>query len=886
MVLEKTRPDISVGEETKKNARKRNAARHTSSYQGFGIKLFVIVIAVCASLLHWIYVSGLHENDLFFSRLSSMERELTFRTEMGFYYSYYKQLILASNWSEGWYSLLSDVRTEVPRCLKLTNSADPSDISFTEYCSDLNAMRRFNLYPELILAWAYRLAQQYRLLPEACYQVNRDIPPNPIALAVSPNTFAQAIRNDSVQLSVDQTLGAVDPTVLSCEGPGEPSYFYIGAVFMLSGLVLFGLVLSGWLVSSAGRMSSVRGRTSVIYKWLPVWGCILPFAAYFFNHREATRVQWTPPLRESFSHPFFMLQQAFLLHILSTGCSVRSGRISVSPITSTVYCMLLLAFQLPWQFAQFALTTQVTCLFASTCITILCNIRNASLWPKIFPLLRRVRLILLLHLLTLGLSYLLQFGNELLISSGYLICLCGLLAGLTVLFRVVSHYIDPITCSTSVDNYDFNLCGLLKRLVAYPIFTVAFCSVGMKFLLDRLLSSELDDGGHIVDLLKVKLFPGRGYENFHTKLYTCAVEFDFIGWGSLQQPWRTGLLPMVALITMVIASSTLVRIFGQPRKSSSSNRKPAKASISVDEMSSGHSNNLRIDIVTLFVLSQLCCFTLMAVMIMRLKLFWTPQMCLTLAILAQPARWCRAASFLRGLSYYPLRFHSNISPSTRLSSPSVVPGYCGNALMVLLIAFMSVYGVKNIQAERAIRGQFSAFNDEVLWNWFRSLPPPEPPHRTSWVVSGPISTMGGLRLMLPATPPYPSPQLDHNVGFALTNHPHYENAILRKRTLLAYSINSRKSIRDVWHIYRNELEADFVVVETRNCRPRDRCSDPELYDLAEPHLIGRPALCDTLLKPEVMTRGRTPPSWEPYFEVVYTEPDTGRLVLFVKSREL
>ncbi|VEL30759.1 unnamed protein product [Protopolystoma xenopodis] len=51
-----------------------------------------VVLAGAAGWLHSIYTSRLHDNHLSFSHLSALERELTFRTEMGFYYSYFKQV--------------------------------------------------------------------------------------------------------------------------------------------------------------------------------------------------------------------------------------------------------------------------------------------------------------------------------------------------------------------------------------------------------------------------------------------------------------------------------------------------------------------------------------------------------------------------------------------------------------------------------------------------------------------------------------------------------------------------------------------------------------------------------------------------------------------------
>lgn len=149
-----------------------------------------------------------------------------------------------------------------------------------------------------------------------------------------------------------------------------------------------------------------------------------------------------------------------------------------------------------------------------------------------------------------------------------------------------------------------------------------------------------------------------------------------------------------------------------------------------------------------------------------------------------------------------------------------------------------------------------------------------------------MSLLGNLRLTLPASSPYPSTQIastNDESGFAFTNHPHYENTILRYRTILAYGIYSRKPVHDVWHIYRHTLKTDFVIVETHTCPPRGGCSKPELFDLLDPHLIGRPALCESLMTTQILQAGQTPSILKPYFTVVYVEPYTGRFVLYVNK---
>lgn len=827
------------------------------------MNLLIFFVSVIAGALHYFYVSSLHENDLFYSHLSSRERELTFRTESGFYYSFFKQLITARTWLTGWYSLIHDARTEVPRCLNASGAVDSN-----AQCPHLNSMQRFNLYPELILATIYRVLWSHGALSLECYRVQRDVPSRPIALAVNPHTFQEAVRNSSVPMLASHALGLADTSVTSCVGLAEPSYFYITCVFVLAGLIPFALTWSGWFIASIEWPSSFPS-SSIGSLFFPIWGLVLPVVAYFFNHREATRVQWIQPLRENFAYPFFTMQQAWMLRLL-----IRPIPSAVSRLDVAVYFFLLLGFQLPWQFAQFALATQVASLFAAVCIiTLLCSSAFS------LQLLRRVRTIVWVHLFALLANFILQFGNRLLLSSGYPAGLAGTFFGLWILTKQLNRNPDSeqtVAGETSLVRV-FGAPVSTWRFILSPLLATVAFTLCPGLLLTRLFfptSEDVHDGGHIVDLLHEKFQLGRGFRTFHTRLYTCAAEFDFIGWKALEQLVSTGLLPMSLLCSFWVLGSVCYHILF-PR---------AKGDYSCDRYSqrSEASSRAHVDFVSIFIVLQLSYFSLMALLVMRLKLFWTPHLCLSLAILAQPRRWGPLFSTMRRCLRMDSRGKSRVH---------AYPDWLVHSLLAFLLAYMSASGTKNIQAELAIRGQFSAYNDEVLHDWFRSLSPPAPQSsQKPWVISGPMSTMGSLRLMLPASPPYPTTQpnsesIANSVGFAFTNHPHYESAELRKRTILAYSIYSRKSVEDIWHIYRHLLQSDFVIMDAHSCLPRHGCSNPELYDLIEPHLTGRPALCEALLDSEVINSGATPTGWKRYFDVVYVDLITGQVVLYVKRTE-
>ncbi|KAH0619597.1 hypothetical protein JD844_000331, partial [Phrynosoma platyrhinos] len=53
------------------------------------------IVGISLGILTSVYVATLHENDLWFSNIKEVEREISFRTECGLYYSYYKQMLQA-----------------------------------------------------------------------------------------------------------------------------------------------------------------------------------------------------------------------------------------------------------------------------------------------------------------------------------------------------------------------------------------------------------------------------------------------------------------------------------------------------------------------------------------------------------------------------------------------------------------------------------------------------------------------------------------------------------------------------------------------------------------------------------------------------------------------
>ena len=109
---------------------------------------------------------------------------------MGLYYSYFKTVIEAPDVLDGLRGLYAN--------------------NLTEYPKTINVLQRFNVYPELLLGIMYRFADHHRWLQKTCWTVNR---------------------------------GEGRTPVPSCEGLGDPSYFYLAGVWLFAGITAFGLFI-------------------------------------------------------------------------------------------------------------------------------------------------------------------------------------------------------------------------------------------------------------------------------------------------------------------------------------------------------------------------------------------------------------------------------------------------------------------------------------------------------------------------------------------------------------------------------------------------------------------------------------------------------------------
>lgn len=644
---------------------------------------FVVILAVFCGILHSSHVSRMFENERFFSHLSTLERELSFRTEMGLYYSYYKTIVEAPSFSEGVHAVMN--------------------CNLTEYPQTTNTLKRFNLYPEVILGAGYRfytwIANMFDIQTKICYQVKR---------------------------------GYNQPPVQSCEGMGELSYFYVYPIFYLSGISMSCFFILCFYLSDS------------------IWGGIIGTASYFFNHAEATRVMWTPPLRESFSFPLLIIQ---LLSVTIVLKHPRPGWHHTISIFLTTF-----GFMLPWQFAQFALLTQTCALFA--------------LYALKFITAKKTCCILYGLLLGHVANFICQFGNSLLLSSFFMT------AVITVLII------------TKMEPYFYSLPHvILIWILQGTMFLVG--TFGIKFTLA--IALNIKDDAHIVDILKSKF---TSYRDFHTLLYTCAPEFNFIEIQTFYKLLKTFLLPCALMgITSVMYKVIKFEIqywFGEEKEICNDLKED-------NEEEASPLPNLKPYAEHFYHVLQASAFVFIAILIMRLKLFGTPALCLM-------------ASLVASRQYF---------------------GFIGSknrhqAFLIAILAVMSVQGIANLREQFNTTGEFNNPNLEELISWINSKT------RKTDVFAGSMPTMATVKL---------------TTERPIVNHPHYEDAGLRERTKKVYQIYSRKSCKESWQTL-NSMGVNYVIMEKNWCysRSREGCSMPDIWDVEDPNNTGRQSCCSVLFR--------------------------------------
>ncbi|KAM6958843.1 dpy-19-like 1, like [Aplochiton taeniatus] len=623
------------------------------------------------------HLNNLFENDRHFSHLSATEKEMAFRTEMGLYYSFFKVFVNAPSFLQGLHLLMND--------------------RFTEYPEVINALKRFNLAPEIFLGTVFQVytgtLDFFGVPTKTCWSVDR---------------------------------GEGLPPVENCEGLGDPAYFYVNAVFLLNGALmslffLYGTYMSGFRL-----------------------GGLVTVLCLFFNHADSTRVMWTPPLRESFSYPFFVMQMLLLTHIFRRSDSGGRALIALGA------CNVL--FVLPWPFAQFVLLTQMLCLFVCYLSGYLSSAKMKSLFT--------------VHLASIPICFVMTCGDIGLLKSSYT---CALVTGLTIasLREYITLYCKP------------GITPILVQAVSWPVTTVI-----LKVLMTVLFGAA--DDVYLLNFVRAKF---TGYEDFYTLMYSCAPENGFIELTTMLGYIKTLLLPVNMLTVAIIFGKSIKEIW----KLFKQEQVDPKKHLSVPE------EKTRLPNGEMFYHSlQLVVFFVLTVMVMRVKLFLGPHMAIMASLLCSKQLFGWVGDCFR------------------------------NRMAVFgILSVMAIHGLSNLQAQLALKSEFSDHSQEQLLEWIDANT------MANSVFAGSFPIMASVKL---------------STGRPIVNHPlPHGDSVQRERTKLVHTVYSRKSEQEVQKNLM-DLQADYFVLEDSWCNLRHRqgCSMPEIWDVEDEENRGNVPVCARL----------------------------------------
>uniref|UniRef100_A0A0N4Z219 C-mannosyltransferase DPY19L1 n=1 Tax=Parastrongyloides trichosuri TaxID=131310 RepID=A0A0N4Z219_PARTI len=233
---------------------------------------------------------------------------------------------------------------------------------------------------------------------------------------------------------------------------------------------------------------------------------------------------------------------------------------------------------------------------------------------------------------------------------------------------------------------------------------------------------------------------------------------------------------------------------------------------------SSYSLNL-IDSDIVYHTLQCLAFCLLSVIIMRLKLFATPHLCIISSVFFKP-------------SLFPLKLKN-----------LYIYG-----VIIALISCMGYQGVSNVKQEISKQGEYSNPDQEYLFNWIIKNT------KQDDVFAGPMPLMANVKL---------------STLRPIVNHPHYEHVEIRDRTLKVYSMFSKKPLLKVYNTLK-DMGVKYFLFQAHNCMShptKPQCSYKMMWDLQDPQNIGNINNCD-LIEKTIKTRNQK--FIEP-FEVVYNQ---------------
>ncbi|XP_064092543.1 probable C-mannosyltransferase DPY19L3 isoform X1 [Macrobrachium nipponense] len=658
------------------------------------------------------YLQTLHENQLWFSNIKEVEREISFRTEQGLYYSYYKQILQAPTWQEGIRELVRDNKTE--------------------YGRTINIIHRFNVLPEITLSAVYKL-----LKPQ-------------------------------------------DPPIL----------FYVTNVFRLHGLYLAALFMTSWYLSSS------------------CLGGVITALLYFVHRVDTTRVNYTVPLRESFAVPLLFIQLLLLCTLLKSHKWQVVKMFGIFSLTVT--------FLLSWQFGPFVLLCQLLIIMGLGRLRFICE--------------KKVVLLVCVIGGSLLTSCLLQSYPPMLVSSPAL------------------SMIVPAIMLSSTSAPSKRLGGFVRIFVtAAELGLMLIATVVINGLIKNFLNIDADS--HVYQLLLAKLQMG-DQRDFDSRIYMCNEAFMYLDSETVWRLLQSGMLPTYVLSVLVFGLSLANDFFKKVQDDDGvaysslvdndvESEEAREEEFDLSKMETNQFNGIKNFVVNtdnqqscsdtrpdntstrniplavttqnmtedrpdlVFVLGVSILWSVLAILILRLKVIWLPTVCILSGVFVNDCRLynCFFSKCANVMSYFPRWF----------------PGFSKTAVSLSFGGFIIYKYWGQISTDIWPEEMYEFWDPDTveLMEWIQE----HTPHGA--VFAGSMQLLAGVKLC---------------TGRYITNHPHYEDSWLRQRTHQIYHIYGRESPKVV-HKALRDAGATYIILEDSICLAAEDPKNPlcKLIDLVDLH---------------------------------------------------
>ncbi|KAK3802800.1 hypothetical protein RRG08_012314 [Elysia crispata] len=530
----------------------------------------------------------------------------------------------------------------------------------------------------------------------------------------------------------------------------QPILFYIYTIFSLQAVLISGLYLLAWSLSGS---------------WL---AGLLSAMLYIFNRLDTTRVSNSGPLRENFSLPFIWVQAAALSLYFKPKQSVLIRRSSLIFVWAGTFLFCLF-----WQLNQFVMLLQAFSFFGVWVLGIL---------PA-----HKIRNVMLLQLASLLTVCLLQFGNKMIFGS---LCVSFILVAVPLI-----HYLGD-------RNSPHSLIGNIVRVIGFSLLSLIFMGI-INAVIKVIINLDSDE--HIFKFLENKF--GIGDErDFDSRLYLCLGIFGFITHDVFERLATNWALPLyvpahlVMLLWLVYSVITCWR--SQKLQHDQKSKTESKLSYSDDL-------NARPELAYHAV--QAVFFGSLSMLILRMKYFWTPYVCVFAAVgVSDTTIWAKILSF------------------AHIKQPAVAIAMRVSVTVILLSLLVGQL-LPPLLEELKIETEFWDPDTVELMEWIISKTAP------GAAFTGSMQLLAGVKLC---------------TGRPITNHPHYEDKHLRFKTLQLYQIYGRRSPEDVYAILK-QFDSHYIILEDSICRAPSRggCRTPDLVDISNGVTPDEPVNISGLVKP-------------------------------------